>query len=316
MYENKISYILLNGIELQIRAKMEVQIGLIYTKMHNTQFEILKIAELKRRNVISAEISEVFEHAEKARKIKQKRKDNILKWWLGWSNYRQLLKVLRETRIEHRFRSQQVAKAVTSMKEENTFEFLPEDTEMLDNDLNDIVKDIVNDEDYTEELRLAREEISDVAPPEHNDNVDDAEYVPWTQADEEPKDIEEKIFANFAIDQMERMQYIRDLLLSMPYDTCHMEDFSANQIMTMPISQRWMLFAQWKRIYQEIVNQDLRDTQKDYEEKIKEYNQLKGEALAALCRTADVIGMTTTGAAKNRLLLESLKAKIGKSSII
>ena len=114
---------------------MEVQIGLIYTKMHNTQFEILKIAELKRRNVISAEISEVFEHAEKARKIKQKRKDNILKWWLGWSNYRQLLKVLRETRIEHRFRSQQVAKAVTSMKEENTFEFLPEDTEMLDNDL-------------------------------------------------------------------------------------------------------------------------------------------------------------------------------------
>jgi hypothetical protein len=43
-----------------------------------------------------------------------------------------------------------------------------------------------------------------------------------------------------------------------------------------------------------------------------EYNQLKGKALAALCRTADVIGMTTTVAAKNRSLLESLGAKIGK----
>ena len=34
--------------------------------------------------------------------------------------------------------------------------------------------------------------------------------------------------------------------------------------------------------------------------------------MAALCRTADIVGMTTTGAAKNRLMLESLKPKIGK----
>lgn len=290
---------------------MEVQISLINTKMHNTQFEILKVHELKRRNIISAEISEVFEQAEK-RQAKQKRKDNILKWWLGWSNHRQLLKVLRETRIENRYRSQ-VARAVTAIKEQNAVEFLPEDHEELDCDNNDMIKDIIDDEDYTEELRLAREEISDVAPPEQNNNVDDGEYVPWTQAEEEPKDIEEKLFADFANNQMERMQYIRDLLLAMPYDDYQMEDFSADQIMYMPLNKRWMLFAQWKRLYQEIVNQDLRDTERDYEEKIKEYNQLKGKALAALCRTADVIGMTTTGAAKNRLLLESLKAKIGKS---
>jgi hypothetical protein len=206
-----------------------------------------------------------------------------------------------------------VARAVTAIKEQNAVEFLPEDHEELDCDNNDMIKDIIDDEDYTEELRLAREEISDVAPPEHNNNVDDGEYVPWTQAEEEPKDIEEKLFADFANNQMERMQYIRDLLLAMPYDNYQMEDFSADQIMSMPLSKRWMLFAQWKRLYQEIVNQDLRDTERDYEDKIKEYNQLKGKALAALCRTADVIGMTTTGAAKNRLLLESLKAKIGKS---
>ena len=55
----------------------------------------------------------------------------------------------------------------------------------------------------------------------------------------------------------------------------------------------------------------MRDSEKEYEDKIVNYNELKGQALAALCRTADIIGMTTTGAAKNRLLLESLKAKIG-----
>jgi hypothetical protein len=79
----------------------------------------------------------------------------------------------------------------------------------------------------------------------------------------------------------------------------------------MPLRQRWMLFRKWKRSYQEMMEQDVRKSKEDYESQIKEYNQLKGQALAALCRTADVIGMTTTGAAKNRLLLESLKAKIG-----
>ncbi|XP_045029940.1 NFX1-type zinc finger-containing protein 1 isoform X2 [Daphnia magna] len=293
----------------EIRAKMEVQIDVIQCKMSQTQFEILQVAELKRKGVISAEISEVFEHANR-RQCKQKRKDNILKWWLGWSNHRQLLKVLREMRMNYRNRSQ-VAKAVTAMKEESAFEFLPEDIEMPDRIDNDMNEDIVDDEDYPEELRLAREEISSVVLPNPvSDNVDDGEYVPWCQSEEGHEDMEDKIFSNFAQNQMERMQYIRDLLLAMQYETYEPEDFSADEIMTLPLSKRWMLFAQWKRSYQDIVNNDLRDSEIDYEKKIKEYNELKGEALAALCRTADVVGMTTTGAAKNRALLESLKAKI------
>lgn len=289
---------------------MEVQIDVIQCKMSQTQFEILQVAELKRKGVISAEISEVFEHANR-RQCKQKRKDNILKWWLGWSNHRQLLKVLREMRMNYRNRSQ-VAKAVTAMKEESAFEFLPEDIEMPDRIDNDMNEDIVDDEDYPEELRLAREEISSVVLPNPvSDNVDDGEYVPWCQSEEGHEDMEDKIFSNFAQNQMERMQYIRDLLLAMQYETYEPEDFSADEIMTLPLSKRWMLFAQWKRSYQDIVNKDLRDSEMDYEKKIKEYNELKGEALAALCRTADVVGMTTTGAAKNRALLESLKAKIG-----
>ena len=38
--------------------------------------------------------------------------------------------------------------------------------------------------------------------------------------------------------------------------------------------------------------------------------------MAALCRTADIVGMTTTGAAKNRLMLESLKPIIGNKQLI
>jgi hypothetical protein len=121
---------------------------------------------------------------------------------------------------------------------------------------------------------------------------------------------EDKSLLSFAKNQIQQMQYIRDLLLDEENDIFQEDNFSADRIMTMPLSQRWMLFGQWKRSYENIINEELQE----FKGKIKEYNQLKGEALAALCRTADVIGMTTTGAAKNRLLLESLKAKIGKDS--
>jgi peptidyl-tRNA hydrolase len=82
---------------------MEVQIGSIKFHMRQTKSEIFKISDLKRRGVISAEICEVFEEAERQR-IKRKRKDNILEWWLGWSNHRQLLKVFRETRMQNRLK--------------------------------------------------------------------------------------------------------------------------------------------------------------------------------------------------------------------
>ena len=67
----------------------------------------------------------------------------------------------------------------------------------------------------------------------------------------------------------------------------------------------------WKSQYQSIVYSDLNSVEQNYECSIRAYNELKGQALAALCRTADVVGMTTTGAAKNRPMLEALGAKIG-----
>ena len=73
----------------------------------------------------------------------------------------------------------------------------------------------------------------------------------------------------------------------------------------------FFIIFRWKREYELRAFEDLRETEKKYEDNIKKYNELKGQALAALCRTADVVGMTTTGAAKNRQLLEALGAKIG-----
>ena len=106
---------------------------------------------------------------------------------------------------------------------------------------------------------------------------------------------------------------IRDQQLDVPN---RIVSVSADQILTLPLGQRWMLFAQWMHSYNKLIQQDLRNTETEYKDKIVEYNQLKGQALAALCRTADIVGMTTTGAAKNRLMLESLKPIIGNKQLI
>ena len=64
-------------------------------------------------------------------------------------------------------------------------------------------------------------------------------------------------------------------------------------------------------LIRQLIRQDMRGTEKEYQDKIVEYKELKGQALAALCRTTDIIGMTTAGAAKNQLMLESLKPITG-----
>ena len=282
---------------------MEVLFESLQYKLRNSQTDILKVAELKRRGVLSEEICKIFENAERLQG-KHKRQENILKWWLGWSNHRQLFKILRETRLD--LRKNQVNQAATAIKDEKVDEYLPEDVEVpCRTYADDMIEDIddIDDEDYREELRLAQEQAKTEVLPGDVDEVDELQ-LPIDAAVND----EEQTLIDFAKNQMEQMNLIREQLLAMPNE---IEFVSADKILTLPLTKRWMLFAQWKRAYQEIIQQDLRDFEKEYEDKIVNYNELKGQALAALCRTADIIGMTTTGAAKNRLLLESLKAKIG-----
>ena len=279
---------------------MEVLFESLQYKLRNSQTDILKVAELKRRGVISEEICKIFENAERLQG-KHKRQENILKWWLGWSNHRQLFKILRETRLD--LRKNQVNQAATSIKDEKVDECLTEDVEVPCRTYADDMIEDIDDEDYREELCLAQEQAKMEVLPGDVDEVDELQ-LPIDAAVND----EEQTLIDFAKNQMEQMNLIREQLLAMPNE---IEFVSADKILTLPLTKRWMLFAQWKRAYQEIIQQDLRDFEKEYEDKIVKYNELKGQALAALCRTADIIGMTTTGAAKNRLLLESLKAKIG-----
>jgi hypothetical protein len=294
---------------------MEMQIGFIQQNIRKTFSEIVKLADLKRRGVISAEICDVFEKAERYW-VKRKRKENVLEWWLGWTNHRQLLKVFRETRIENRCQIGEVTAVFTADESDSAIAHnLEENCEDSEVTAIDSIEEIVfdDDEDFKEELRVAQEKTKVKTTSDEASEKKD----PTLHFDKTAVSLEEETLVDFAKNQLNRMEFVRDLLSAIPNaspnDACLEESFDVGQILTMPLRQRWMLFRKWKRSYQEMIEQDVRKSKEEYESQIKEYNQLKGQALAALCRTADVIGMTTTGAAKNRLLLESLKAKVGTS---
>ena len=299
---------------------------ILYRSLHSkSQIDMFQIYELKRRGVISEEICEVFENAERLHS-KRKPQENILKWWLGWSNHRQLLKVLRETRLD--LRKSQVTPA--EMKDDKVEDAqVPNPTaddhsfeEELYYAVEQLAIDDVSDGDYLDFADgdlLEDDDVVDIIEDVHDaDGLVEEEFdlEVWPEDfDEVPLPLDaaendaEQTLIDFAKNQMERMKLIRDQKLDVPNEIVRV---SADQILKLPLGQRWMLFAHWMHSYQELIQQDMRETEKEYKEQIVEFNKLKGQAMAALCRTANIVGMTTTGAAKNRLMLESLKPKIGK----
>lgn len=59
----------------------------------------------------------------------------------------------------------------------------------------------------------------------------------------------------------------------------------------------------------------LHQMEQTYRGQIREYNRIKAESEVALCRSVDVVGLTTTGAARRRDVLALLQPKIGTLKI-
>jgi hypothetical protein len=82
--------------------------------------------------------------------------------------------------------------------------------------------------------------------------------------------------------------------------------------MSMP--DRWRLYASWKKQVMDLMEEKEHFLEAQYAMSLQELKDVETLESAEVCRTADIIGITTTGAAKQRALLEHLKPKIGKFS--
>lgn len=109
-----------------------------------------------------------------------------------------------------------------------------------------------------------------------------------------------------------KMLLLRQLLLTVPtLEEKQLDGWYKNDIMHIPLNIRWMMYNSWKAKALDIQEERATKLEELY---LKNANRLKDVRTlesAEICQNADIVGLTTTGAAKQRALLNHLKPKIG-----
>lgn len=80
------------------------------------------------------------------------------------------------------------------------------------------------------------------------------------------------------------------------------ESQKITDIWELPLQARWRLYQRWISQARNRLKEKLKKTEAEYCKKKKQYQALKSIADVDLMKKAKVVGMTTTGAAKNQSL--------------
>ena len=266
--------------------------------------ELPTIENLKQRGVIGNDVVSYF--VKQKCKGDQKQDDsskNPLKQWLCWDNHNLMKRIARESRLN-------LSSIVSGKRRES---------EKREEKLKEILKGKKTGREVLTDANEVVEDLSD----ENFDDDTSSSGVESSETEEEPDEQpfdEDDIFGDaedlqFKADQKYQLEEMRAHLcnLSAP-ESCL--TVNAKQIGSLPVKKRWQLFSHWRRQYRDAVRESLKRLEESYKNDITKYKELKGQSLAVLCRGASVVGMTTTGAAKNRKMLEALRCKIGNFFLI
>ena len=83
-----------------------------------------------------------------------------------------------------------------------------------------------------------------------------------------------------------------------------------NDVWNLPFEDRWRLYLFWLRFFQSNCQEEISKRNTQYEDICKRFTEIKTQGELHALKDAVVIGMTTTGAAKYRALLEEIKPTI------
>lgn len=111
-----------------------------------------------------------------------------------------------------------------------------------------------------------------------------------------------------------KLALVRQLLNKVPLaDQKQLDTWYKRDLLEIPLPQRWMMYNSWKSNAVAIQEQRAAKIEEEYIGKAEQLKDVRTLESADLCQNADVVGMTTTGAAKHRALLNHIKPKIGKN---
>ncbi|KAI9558322.1 hypothetical protein GHT06_015075 [Daphnia sinensis] len=108
-----------------------------------------------------------------------------------------------------------------------------------------------------------------------------------------------------------RMLLLRQLLQTVPtLEDKQLDGLYKNDIMGIPLHIRWMMYNSWKAKALDIQEERVTKLEELYLTNANRLKDVRTLESAEICQNADIVGLTTTGAAKQRALLNHLKPKI------
>jgi hypothetical protein len=93
----------------------------------------------------------------------------------------------------------------------------------------------------------------------------------------------------------------RDLLQQVGFDVANA-----------PLRTRWMLYRYWANKFSRTCHETIEASMELYNGLCGQLEEIRNRALLEMMRELDIVGMTTTGAAKNVTLVQNMGAKVGE----
>ncbi|XP_063778891.1 NFX1-type zinc finger-containing protein 1-like isoform X3 [Pseudophryne corroboree] len=158
------------------------------------------------------------------------------------------------------------------------------------------------EEDYyiKEQIRLARQRAARMFVPEEYDREDQNSY---TELDDEndwqiPKNMKKK--------KEKEVKSELGKANNITEEHCKV----INDLWQLPIQKRWEVYRCWRSKYLSDIHKEIFKLQNLYQIVINRMTELRNQEDLLILQKADIIGMTTTGAAKFRRILQNVQPKI------
>jgi hypothetical protein len=113
----------------------------------------------------------------------------------------------------------------------------------------------------------------------------------------------------------QQKNFLTEILEILPdADIDDYKQFIEKDLWRLPYVERWIIYSYWRAETSEKLTAEVNSLNVQVLQQTNEMKDVETIETAEIIREAHVVGITTTGAAKNRALLEHLKSKIGNIS--
>jgi hypothetical protein len=121
-------------------------------------------------------------------------------------------------------------------------------------------------------------------------------------------------FFNYKLNELRYQAGIISRLLDAvpPLNAAQLRDVCNGNLDAVPLANRWAAYNAWKGQLLDKLGQKERKLEADFRACKNELAEVRTKESAEICRPADIVGFTTSGAAKQRALIGHLKPQIGK----